>query len=135
MDENTKQYIVNLLNTLINKTKDNQIIWGKTSRSYQYVLKMNTGAFIIGANKGMMINSLDIDGIFFKILNEDGIEIESVNSYKNFWDVSSEDMYFKDTIPNLLKDLYKVVSDADTLELSSLKKLLHELDSFSQPSL
>lgn len=141
METNVNSYIFELLQKLIQKTKLNEVKWTKTSRSNQYMLKIDSGAFMIELN-GIVYSSLPF--VKFKILNEIGDEIQLVEQSNSMfrsplYEVSkilngvSLDATIQKRLDELLQQLYDVAdANSNGLIHSSLKKMIEELDNFTQ---
>ena len=143
METNVRSYIVELLQKLIQKTKVNEIKWQKTSRSNQYMLKLDSGVFMIELNRFLLGTEFP-DSVKFKILNEIGDEIQileqSNSMFKNqlstiskIFQGQSENEISPIILDKLLVELYKEAdSNANGIISSSLKKMIEELDNFTQ---
>lgn len=143
METNMNSFIIELLQKLIQKTKNNEIKWQKTSRSNQYMLKIDSGAFMVELNRFLFGPEFP-DSVKFKILDEIGDEIqilEQSNSiFKNqlstvgkIFQRQSESEIPAIVLDELLVELYKEAdSNANGIINSSLRKMIKELDSFTQ---
>lgn len=143
METNVRSYIVELLQKLIQKTKVNEIKWQKTSRSNQYMLKLDSGVFMIELNRFLLGTEFP-DSVKFKILNEIGDEIQileqSNSMFKNqlstiskIFQGQSENEISPIILDKLLVELYKEADlNANGTISSSLRKMIEELDNFTQ---
>ena len=143
METNVRSYIVELLQKLIQKTKVKEVKWQKTSRSNQYMLKIDSGAFMIELNR-FLFGTEYPDSVKFKILNEIGDEIQileqsnsmfksQLSTIAKVFQGQSENEITPIVLDKLLVELYKEAeSNASGIMSSSLKKMIEELDSFTQ---
>lgn len=143
MDTNVNSYIIELIQKLIQKTTSNEVEWAKTSRSNQYMLKIDSGAFMIELNGFMYSNSPSVK---FKILNEIGDEIQLIEQSNSIFKSPLVNIpriinggIFDETITKrldeLLQQLYNAAdANSNGLIHSSLKKMIKELDNFTQSS-
>lgn len=143
METNVRSYIVELLQKLIQKTKVKEVKWQKTSRSNQYMLKIDSGAFMIELNR-FLFGTEYPDSVKFKILNEIGDEIQileqsnsmfksQLSTIAKVFQGQSENEITLIVLDKLLVELYKEAeSNASGIMSSSLKKMIEELDSFTQ---
>lgn len=141
MATNLNSYIFELLQKLIQKTKSNEVKWTKTSRSNQYMLKIDSGAFMIELN-GFIYSSTP--SVRFKILNEIGDEIQLIEQSNSIFKSPLTDISrvingvgFDDTIQKKLDELLQQLYDAadansNGIISSSLRKMIEELDNFTQ---
>ncbi len=138
MNATTDKYIIELIEKLISKTDINEVKWEATSRNNQFLLKINSGAFIIEKNR--YIISPDKPIISFKILNEVGDILEHIeqktpiHGIQNIFDVEESKLNpsQKEEIDKLLYELYTLAETNVQKPINdSIKKILNELDIFS----
>ncbi|MEA5139796.1 hypothetical protein [Arcicella rigui] len=130
MNATTDKYIIELIEKLISKTDINEVKWEATSRNNQFLLKINSGAFII--EKNTYPASRDKPLISFKILDEIGDEIERIEqTLPLLYDLKKDSQTTKE-LDNLINKLYvKAEANVHKPINDSLKKILNELDIFS----
>ncbi|MEA5258971.1 hypothetical protein VB264_14340 [Arcicella aquatica] len=122
--------IIELINKLISKTDRSEVKWEATSRTNQFLLKMNSGAFII--EKNTYLTSRDKPFYSFKILNEIGDEIERVEQTLPSSFGKDKDLSTLEKLDKLLYELYFLAETNVQKPINdSLKKILNELDTFS----
>lgn len=143
METNVSSYMVELIQKLIQKTKNNEVRWQKTSRSNQYMLKIDSGAFMIELNRFLFGTEFP-DSVRFKILNEIGDEIQileqsnsmfksQLSNIAKVFQGQSENEISSVVLDKLLVELYKEAdSNANGIISSSLRKMIEELDNFTQ---